>query len=461
MMRVAVSRRPIAMRDFLLTTAGAVLPGPNGSLTHRLAQGSVVALAIYLAGAGFTYCTQLAIARIIGPEGYGIFAYVVAWMTVLAYFATLGFDVSLLRFLPAYNAQQAPGLMRGVILFAQRIALAMGLGVAFLGSVTVLLSGDHSRVRLTNTFLIGFALVPLWASLWVRCSIARAFGGIVSALAPDRVVRDGLLLCVLAAACLGMGWRPNACSTMGVAVMCSLMAFALASAAAVKLQPQVLNGIVPIYAARLWLRSATPLVMIATIEPFVNRAGVFLLGWAGEVKAAGIYAVAFNIAFLSVLPRTAVNALFAPVAADLFARNDMKGLQALIARTGLWTLLSAVSIALPLSLVARELLMLFGHDFSSGATALRILLVGQVIAAGTGSQRPLMMMTGHELSAALLLGISAAVGGVAAIALIGPFGLTGAAIATTLSLLVWNLAMAVFIWRQLGLVPSMVGIFRL
>jgi hypothetical protein len=81
--------RPLLVRAFLSTTARAILPeasSPHGILTRRLARGSAAALAIYVLGAGVSYCTQMSIARIIGADGYGLYAYVITWMTVLAYF---------------------------------------------------------------------------------------------------------------------------------------------------------------------------------------------------------------------------------------------------------------------------------------------------------------------------------------------------------------------------------------
>jgi O-antigen/teichoic acid export membrane protein len=88
---------------------------------------------------------------------------------------------------------------------------------------------------------------------------------------------------------------------------------------------------------------------------------------------------------------------------------------------------------------------------------LRILLVGQLIAASYGSQLHVMTMTEHERGAAALLILSAAVNVVASIVFIRILGLTGAAIATTTSLIVWNVAMAFFISRHLRLLPGVLG----
>ena len=152
-----------------------------------------------------SYLAQLAVARIVGPAGYGEYAYVLAWIMVLAYFCALGFDVSLLRFVPAYRARQAWGLLRGVTQYADRAVAATGIAVALVGAAAVLTIGEVPR-DLARIFLSGFVLVPILALLWLRCSTSRAFGGVVSALAPDRL-RDALLLCLLVIAGPGLGWR--------------------------------------------------------------------------------------------------------------------------------------------------------------------------------------------------------------------------------------------------------------
>jgi O-antigen/teichoic acid export membrane protein len=199
-------------------------------------------------------------------------------------------------------------------------------------------------------------------------------------------------------------------------------------------------------------------VIITAAEALLNRTGVVLLGWFGETTQAGIYSLAFNIAFLVVLPRAAVNTLFAPTISSLFARKDHATLQALVTQAASWTLCAAVCIALALAVLAEPILTWFGKDFADGVPALRILLVGQVIAASYGSQLSVMTMTEHERGAAALLMLSVFVNVVASVVFISMFGLIGAAIATSIALIVWNLAMALFIRRHLRLLPGVLGI---
>jgi O-antigen/teichoic acid export membrane protein len=434
---------------------------PKSAPVRRVALGGISAFAVYVASVGLTYCSQLLIARIVGVDTYGIYAYVFAWMAVLAYFSALGFDVALLRFVPAYEAEQAWNLASGVIQYSQRCATVVGAFVVLVGVSITMLRTPSMSPELRNTFLAGFMLVPIWALLWIRCSVVRAFGGVVWAVAPDRLVRDGMLVGLVALAAIWLKWHVDAPQLMMATLVSSAVGLVLASLAMRRLRPRPARDAMPTYAAAMWRRVALPLVLIGATEALMNRTGVLLLGWLGDTKGAGVYSLVFNIAFVVALPRTAVNTLFAPTISSLFTRNDRMMLQVLVARAATWTLCAGAPIALVLAVLAEPLLAWFGPGFEDGVPALRILLLGQVIVSSAGSQLYVMTMTGHERSAVKILVSCAGANVVASIALINLLGLTGAAISTTVTLIVWNLAMAVFIRRRLRFLPGLLAMFRL
>ena len=424
----------------------------------RLARGGVTAFFVYGVGFGLTYCSQLIIARVVGVDTYGVYAYVFAWMVVLAYFSTLGFDVGLLRFVAAYEAERAWPLLRGVIQYAQRRATLVGISVIFVG-VWVVKEWVVSP-ELRSTFYAGFALVPILALVRINCAAVRAFGGVVSALVPDRVVRDGTLIGLLAVAGFGLGWTINASFVMVATLIGSALGLVCAGIAMRYRRPRAVDNVSPAYDAAAWRRAAIPLVILGATEALMNRTGVILLGWIADTKYAGIYSLAFNIALVVTMPRIAVNTLFAPMISNLYTRRDKETMQVLITRTASWTFYAGICIAAALFVLADPLLAWFGAGYNDGVPALRILLVSQVLAASAGSQLYVMTMTGHERNAAVLLACCAMVNAGASAVLVHMFGLTGAAIGTAVSLVVWNLAMALFLWRRLNLLPGVLAIFR-
>jgi O-antigen/teichoic acid export membrane protein len=275
------------------------------------------------------------------------------------------------------------------------------------------------------------------------------------------VVRDGVLVALVTLASLGLGWRLDATTAITATLVSSAMALCVASFASRRLYPVALDNILPTYDAPAWRRVAIPLVIIGATETLMNRTGVIMLGWMGDTKSAGIYSLAINIAFVVALPRMAINTLFAPTVSNLFSRGDQVLLRALITSAASWTLAGSACIAFTLFVLAEPFLSWFGSGYEAGMPALRILLVGQMIVAGAGSQLFLMTMTGCERGAATLLVLSAMLNAIASAALIGPLGLTGAAIASAVTLMVWNLAMALFLRRHLGLLPGIFARYRL
>lgn len=432
---------------------------PRSTPVGRVARGGVTAFFVYGVGFALTYCSQLVIARIVGVHTYGVYAYVFAWIVVLGYFATLGFDVGLLRFVPAYEAERAWPLLRGVIQYAQRRAVLVGLSVSLIGICVVELWMSSPELR--TTFLAGFALVPILALVRIRCSVVRAFGGVVSALVPDRVVRDGALIALVAVTSLGLGWTIDAPFVMVATLIGAVLGLICAGLAMRRRRPRAIDGIFPAYDAVAWRRAAIPLVILGATEGLLNRTGVILLGWITDTKDAGIYSLAFNIALVVTLPRIAMNTLFAPVISDLYARKDLRTMQVLIARTSSWTFWAGLCIASVLFVLAEPLLAWFGVGYDAGVPALRVLLVSQVLAASAGSQLYVMTMTGHERGAAVLLVSCAIINAGASAVLVAMFGLIGAAIGTAVSLVIWNVAMALFLWRRLSLLPGVLARFRI
>lgn len=440
----------------MLTSVGSE-GSTRHALTQKLARSSVQAFAVYIVGAGLTYCAQLAIARLIGAAAYGNYAYVFAWATVLAYMSALGFDISLLRLVAAHRARGEPGIARAAVAFAERCATRAGLAVCAAGMAAIILTGDRIDGELHDTFLVGLALVPVWALLWVRCSAIRGQGGVTSALAPDRIIRDGTLLVLL-----GVGWSLHATvtasSAMAMTLAGSVFGLLIASLHLNRGRPREVGSRLQRFDAAAWRTTVIPLILISLGETVLNRTGVVLLGWEGNTRDAGVYSVAFTIAAAVLLPRTAINALFAPAVSELFSRGDTEGLQHIVTRTASWTLISGVLVAAPLVFGADTIMSLFGADFVHGATALRILVIGQLVSAGAGPQMFLLTMTGNERIGAALMCASVMFNAIGSFFLTSRFGSSGAAAMTTVTLVAFNLGMAMAAFHRLGVIPAGLGV---
>jgi O-antigen/teichoic acid export membrane protein len=93
----------------------------------------------------------------------------------------------------------------------------------------------------------------------------------------------------------------------------------------------------------------------------------------------------------------------------------------------------------------------FGEAFEAGATCLVWLAAGQAVNALCGPVMYLLNMTGHERPAQRIVWAAALVNLALNLWAIPRFGIAGAAVATALSMALWNVAAAVAVKRLLGL----------
>jgi O-antigen/teichoic acid export membrane protein len=431
--------------------SGAAIKRPR-----QLAASSIGALSVYAAGAALSYLSQLWVARTIGAESFGIYSYVFAWVTMLGYLSTLGFHVSLLRFLPAYRAKERWPLARGVIRFSQTSAFCAGIAVVLIGAGVIFVLQKSIRPELAMTFVIGILTVPLIAQHQISAAQVRAFGGIVKSMAPERVVRDGVLLTIVAIASWSGLVPADAKMAMGAALIGALATLGLLRYFLRRLRPAELARDKPEYAKTDWLQPAVPVMFIVVADSLMSRSGVIVLGLTGNLVEAGVFAVALSMSLLTALPRMAVAAAFAPTVSDLYARDDHAGLEALSGKASVLSLLGTLGIAVPLLALNTPLLALFGQTFVAGAPIVVVLVLAQVFAAACGPQQHLITMTGNERSGAAIMFVCAIANLAVCLLAIKPFGTMGVALGMAATLVVWNVAMGIYIRRRLRMAPGLI-----
>lgn len=432
--------------------------GADEAPLRLLSPACVGAMLPYLIGALLAFLVELLAARVIGRHSYGIYAFAFTWASVVAYSSTLGFNISLQRLVPTYLARQESDLARGVIQYAGRRTLATAMAAAVVGATFITMYPAQLRQEVTATCLMGLATAPLITLLLVNGSATRSFGGILSALAIERVVLNGLVLAMIFLTAWYHLWPRDATLAMGSTLVGSAMAVTVLVPALREVRPQAVRTAVANYAVIEWRSSIAPLTIVVAAEIILNRAGVIVLGLEGSIGKAAIFGIALGMATLPTRPLTAAGRLITPLASRVLVRNDRSQLQALLSDSSKFSLVTAVLIAIPLLLLTDPLLDWLGEDFERATSVFRILLVGQLVAAAFGPQQQLITMAGHERTAAATLIVGAAVNITATVAANRFWGLNGAAAATAATLIAWNLATAILLRLRLQISPGLTSL---
>jgi O-antigen/teichoic acid export membrane protein len=158
-------------------------------LAGQLARGGAGSLAIKAATTLLGFVLAILLARILGPEGYGIYAYVFALVSVLAIPAQFGLPNLIVRETAKANVNKHWGLMLGVWRWATVMTGVFSAILVFIAAGMAWLFVDRFSDRQLETFLWGLTLVPLIALANLRGAALRGLHKVVLGQIPERVLR--------------------------------------------------------------------------------------------------------------------------------------------------------------------------------------------------------------------------------------------------------------------------------
>ena len=217
----------------------------------------------------------------------------------------------------------------------------------------------------------------------------------------------------------------------------------------------------PLFETRLWLRTASPLLIIILFSGFFSEVNMIVVGSYLPADQLAMFNAAFRTAFMIGFGITAVDSVTLPKAARLYAANDMEALQRLIfhaTQMKFWGALFAIGLFVAFG---REILSIFGADFGQAYHALVILGVAMVVIAGTGAVTELLSISGQQ-DHCLYVFLSAFILTLVLHSIVVPrYGLEGAAWSVLAVVSFYSIWLHWLVIRKLGILPSIFGFFWL
>ncbi len=401
-------------------------------------------------GAGLV--TAIVLARILGAEGYGYYAFALGVAGILAVPAQLGLPQLMTRELAARHAHEQWSLMAGLRRRAFQIA-AVSVLLAMLVGVFFLLNAENFPALEPRTFALGLALLPLLISMELLGSVLRGLRRVLHAQWPIAAFKPLLVLLLIVVGASLLELTPA--MAMLFNVVASLLAVGLLVLWMRRHWPRAATAASARYDTRAWLRSLLPFTALGAANVIVQKTDVAMLGWLTGPADVGVYNIVVQGAMLVSFGFSAVNAVIAPTIARSFAKDDLQQLQRLLSMSSLIVLAIAVVVMVVFVLFGKLLLgTVFGSEFTRGFHALLILGVGQLVNASVGSVGTFLSMTRHENDTLRAIVIAAIANVILNLFLIPRYGIVGAAVATMISTVLWNIIMSVAVHQRLGLVPG-------
>lgn len=433
---------------------GLLLRLRGEGLGAQLLRGAGGTIAVAGGARALSLLISVILARVLAPSGYGVYAFAISVMGLLQVPAQFGLDQLLSREIAANEATGRWDLARGLLRRAAQLVTLSAATIAvvtlaflWLAPLSVSLEG-----RLTLSVAVGLMVVNAYAS--VAMATLMGLRRVVVAQIPLQIGRPALFLAAVAT----IWWLAAGRLTPLTAMAANVAAAAAMLAVLLVLAGRSFRGragpVPPRFQTRRWLGSALPFTFMAGLGVINAQTDIVMLGLFRGSHDVGIYRVAVAGAGLIPLVLMAVNQAIGPTLARLHSQRDRVRL-ARVARLAAYAgLTGGLAVLGGFAFWGHDLLRLvYGGAYLLAWAPLMILALGQATNAGMGPVGLVLNMTGYEKDAFFGLAVAAVVNVALNLALIPLLGTTGAATATAISTLLWNVLMAWRVRRRLGFVP--------
>ncbi|MFQ5550830.1 MAG: oligosaccharide flippase family protein [Gemmatimonadales bacterium] len=422
-----------------------------GQPLRTLLRGSGQSLVLRVASAGLALSSQVIFARWLGAEQYGTFVFLTAVLGLLVLVGRLGFDGAAVRFV-AYLKESAAvtSFVSAAISWSTlgTVVAALCLGLA----AEYLRSSAGISVATTRT---AATLIPALGLLQVVGGIARGRKRIILAQAPYEVLRPLILVGIVGLLLLHHAEGSSARLLFTLSGVTGYLVLLLAAWMTLRGFDRDSQFRFGLSVDRLW--DALPFMLMAGMHLLILQTDVLILGLYVSKSEVGAYGAASRLALFATFGTSAINTIAAPMIASM-STADRPALQQVLSYAATGIFVFAILSWLGVVLFGDWMLSFFGPGFPLAFPALIVLVTGQLVNALTGSIGVVLSMTGHQRLLSALM-VFPTIGNILLnLAFVRSYGMVGAAIASAVSLAIWNVSLVFLARKKTGVDPSFLSL---
>lgn len=398
--------------------------------------------------------TSIILARTLGPEGFGQYAFIMALIPLISLPVSGGLPQLLTREVATFSHSKKWGLYQGAL----RASHAWVLLIA-----AILLIG-YWALRATFNFVptegkwallpIALLLVPLGGLAAVRTGTIKGLGFPAYAEIPGQLIQPAFML-LLFSMLAWQGALDTEAAIWGQVVGASLI-FLIASWMFFRIQPRQVKGMAVDYQIKQWKGALLPFSMIALVSAFNTQIGIIVLGFLSTDDQVAAMRVAERGGQFVVLSLTLVNMVIAPYIVRAHREGNRTLLQNLAKKSARGSFLLALPVAFVLIIGGEPLIRLaFGESYSGiSYWPVVIIVAGQLFNVFFGSVGYFLSMSGYETDTLKGQVVAVVANLVLCVFLVPLFGAVGAAVGVSVGLFTWNFILFLMVSHRIGIKSS-------
>jgi O-antigen/teichoic acid export membrane protein len=427
--------------------------------TVQLVRGSTLLLVARVIAQAAEFGLQLFFVHYLAKSDYGALAYALSIILLLRAVALFELPVTLARFLPIYREERREGALLGSVLMSFGIVAGLGVLIAVALDAGLLLldlepTDDRDALVVLSILVL---VVPLEALDILLTSLFATFASPRAIFIRQAIVGPGLKFALavgivatqagLVSVALGYAVIDLICLAIYGALF---VLFLRRQAALAPLRRRRLS-----FPVRTTLGFAAPLLASTLVWILMESSDAILLGYFHSTEEVAAFRAVLLVAALNQGVTFTFALLYTPMLARLYARGAWAEMRDFYWRSTLWvTVLSFPVFLLTFSFASATTPGVLGERYADSAPIMAVLALGYFFHCSLGFNGLTLRVFG-KLRYTVSVDVAAAVVNVLVNLLLIPrWGAVGAAVGTSGTMLVHNVAKQYGLWRYTG-----VGLF--
>lgn len=421
----------------------------------NIAKGSLIILIGIFLSKFLTYIYRAIVARFLGSSDYGLLTLGLAIFGFIGIFAALGLRSGVLRYVSFFRGKEDLRKVKGAITSSLRITLFLGI----LTGLLLFLFSNLIGITIFNQPKLSIILKILAVSLPFLGMLQVFLGAFIGfqkqnyEVISDNIFR-GITVIVLTIllVLLGFGVFGAAIAYSLTVILTTILAFILFEKKTFRL---LKTNIKSLRITKDLLKFSWPLTFTYFFGFVISYTDTLMLGYFRTSSEVGIYNTAIPTAGLFLIPAVALFLNMISSMTSLYAKKKTKEFIQVYKAATKWIFM----INFPLFLFfitfpAYILVILFGKEYAAGAESLLILSFGYLFySAVTYPSVALLSMIEKTKFILYSQIVAAVINIILNIFLIVRYGMVGAAIATSISLIIGAILFLTFAYKYTKVLP--------
>ncbi|MFH0818641.1 MAG: flippase [Patescibacteria group bacterium] len=417
----------------------------NDSVNTNILKNSLSAFIMIIigliAGYGFIYI----IAHNYGARGTGIYSLATASLFVLGMMANFGFNNASLKYIGKFQSENKLYKIKDLykIFFQISIPISIIISILLYTFSNALSEIIFKDADLAASLKIISLVVPFYVLFLINVELIRGFNNIKL----SEFLRRSIIPIINIILILTLGHKdinlPVVIYDISLSIAFLISSFYLFAKFKNFTQSEKISE-----SRRQIIKSSSAMMITGLAFFFMTYTDTFMLGIFTSTDSIGIYNVAIKLAATTSFILIALNTVVAPKFSHLFWAKKQTELENIVNFSAKIIFWFSLPVVLLLIIMSGFLMNLFGPEFTVGRNVVIILALSQFLNAICGTAGSFMKMTGSETAFRNIVILAMALNIILNLFLIPLYGINGAAIASFISMALWNIASVIMIKQK-------------